>query len=644
MKIGIFGNCQHSSFCVVLSKMLPQAEVTSLLATESFERIQGCELILCQTNYHHIAIQNNFTGSILKIPNFYFSGFHPDLIMERLPNGEMLMGASGSIQSSLVLYGFLRNYPVETIVKWFEPEIFEVLGFHGYWYSSVKYMINELNHCGLDGSKIMRSWIKRGLFCYTANHPTVDAVADVCKEILQERGLKVASEGPFDDPLKWHGEWPIYPGIADARGLSPSFDFKFGDLKESGERSTIPLIEFIDTSLKMYESQIDRNFSPLRLRENEKYRELGEVSKRSNHVYSGLPDFAYWRKAISVQSIDSVDPVVKPRFGLTKSDKIVTAGSCFAQHIARKLTAEGFNYHVVELPPAGTPPSEALARGYGTFSARYGNIYTARQLRLLVERSLSMFEPSETAWLRYDGRWVDPYRPQIEPEGYESPEAVLEANKAHLERVASMFAEADVFVFTLGLTETWISKVDGSAFPVAPGVTAGEMDFERYCFVNFTVADVRDDLSTAIRLIRAINPSIRVIVTVSPVPLIATLSSQHVLTANTYSKSTLRAAVEEIKNMYNFVEYFPSYEIITGNYSLGKYFEADNREVNDLGISKVMGLFKKHYFSNEVQGTSELATGGGRSENLHGTCNMALMSEFVRSSSVICDEELLDQG
>jgi hypothetical protein len=48
---------------------------------------------------------------------------------------------------------------------------------------------------------------------------------------------------------------------------------------------------------------------------------------------------------------------------------------------------------------------------------------------------------------------------------------------------------ADVFIFTLGLTETWISAIDGAAFSAPPGYGAGECDPNRHLFHNSDVSE-----------------------------------------------------------------------------------------------------------------------------------------------------------
>src|SRR5208337_3848278 len=197
--------------------------------------------------------------------------------------------------------------------------------------------------------------------------------------------------------------------------------------------------------------------------------------------------------------------------------------------------------------------------------------YTVRQLLQLFDRAYGTFQPADSAWPRGDGRYADPFRPQIEPSGFETIEAVEADRAAHLSAVRHMFETLDVLVFTLGLTEAWVAKEDGAVFPLAPGVAAGKMDFTRYEFVNFGVNEVISDLEAFIARLQQVNRDARVILTASPVPLIATYENRHVLVSTTYSKSGLRVAAEETVRRHSNCVYFPSYEIITGNYTRGIY-------------------------------------------------------------------------
>jgi GSCFA family len=310
--------------------------------------------------------------------------------------------------------------------------------------------------------------------------------------------------------------------------------------------------------------------------------------------YSDLDDYQFWRRSISSIEHHLVDPAINPRFRISKLDKISTAGSCFAQHISRTLKSIGFNYYVAE-EGGRLSAEDRKTNNYGVFSARYGNVYTTAQLLQLFEEAFEDRAVSDVAWLRPDGRWVDAYRQQVEPAGHETAAAVLEARVSHLDAVRSVFLDSDVFVFTLGLTESWRSKVDGSVFPLAPGVVSGSFDPSRHEFVNFEIEDVILDLSKFLTKLKSKNRGIRVALTVSPVPLIATFEKRSVLTATVYSKSVLRVAADWMLKLFDWVDYFPSYEIITGSFSGGLYYEADSRNVNSLGVAHAMRCFLRNY-------------------------------------------------
>jgi hypothetical protein len=122
-------------------------------------------------------------------------------------------------------------------------------------------------------------------------------------------------------------------------------------------------------------------------------------------------------------------------------------------------------------------------------------------------------------------------------------------------------------------------------------VVGGVFDSSKYEFVNFGVHDVVTDLNLFIRKLKLVNPKAKIILTVSPVPLVATQEQQHVLVATTYSKSVLRVAADEVARIHDHVQYFPSYEIITGPHASGRYFAADLRSVTEEGVDHVMRVF-----------------------------------------------------
>lgn len=320
-------------------------------------------------------------------------------------------------------------------------------------------------------------------------------------------------------------------------------------------------------------------------------------------------------------------------FRIRSDAKVMAAGSCFAQHISGRLRANGFNFLVTEPGHPMLPREIAEAHNYGRFTARYGNVYTARQLLQLFRRAYGRFMPVDDAWHESNGQWIDPFRPLIQPGGFVT-RAELERDRAqHFAAVRDAFETLDVLVFTLGLTECWLATADGAAYPVCPGTAAGKFDPSRHRFHNQDVNEVVADLCDFVLALRQVNPTARVILTVSPVPLVATATEGHVLQATTYSKSVLRVAADNVARRLPDVAYFPSYEIITGPQARGHYFAEDLRSITTEGVDRVMTLFFQH------------ATEGGNPEK---AAVQPPTDDFLerakKAVDVLCEEESLDPG
>lgn len=355
----------------------------------------------------------------------------------------------------------------------------------------------------------------------------------------------------------------------------------------------------------------------------------------NGHPYRSLPKAAFWRHMVGQGP--AIDPLAGGFLSLGRDDKVATGGSCFAQNIARYLKRSGFHYMVSETAHPILPADVAERHGYGMYSARYGNLYTARQLLQLFDRAYGTFVPAEAIWDAPGGggRVVDAFRPTIEPGGFASEAELLADRAHHFARVREMFETLDIFVFTLGLTEGWESRIDGAVYPICPGVSGGAFDPERHAFHNFRVGEVTADLAAFIARLRGVNPGARIILTVSPVPLVATASGNHVLAATTYSKSALRAAAQEIAEDHEGVHYFPSYEIIMGAPAAARYFAEDMRNVTEEGVAQVMSVFLRHAAGIDLPAPTTAAAPAAGDETL------AAAREWVQ---VMCDEALLDAG
>ena len=256
----------------------------------------------------------------------------------------------------------------------------------------------------------------------------------------------------------------------------------------------------------------------------------------------------------------------------------------------------------------------------------------------LIRRAYGRFTPVETAWPVEDG-FIDPFRPNI-GETFASVEALESARQDHLSQVRRMFETLDVFVFTLGLTEGWVDRRDGAAYPVTPGAVTKQADPAHFAFQNLDYTAVKADLVAFLGALFAVNPKAQVVFTVSPVPLIATYGADDVLSATTYSKSVLRAAAGDVAALFDAVQYFPSYEIITGGFNRGAYFEDDLRGIRPEGVAHVMRVFRERL----VAGAGVKAPVAPPVAEVSTSDHQSIADEIARQMNVVCDEELLVRG
>lgn len=344
--------------------------------------------------------------------------------------------------------------------------------------------------------------------------------------------------------------------------------------------------------------------------------------------YQNLPEKAFWKPACGNKNFLEMENLWSPKFNIRKVHKVSTFGSCFAQYIGRALKERKYSWYCAENAPSGLSVENKKKFNYEVFSARTGNIYTTTLLQQWVDWALEYKTVPDEIWTK-DGRFFDPFMPAIEPNGYATKDELLNARSGTINAFKDCLINSNFFVFTLGLTERWINVEKGYEYPMCPGTVAGDFDESTHHFSNLTYPQIRSSLVDVMHKIKKVNKSIKFILTVSPVPLTATMSNNHVVVATTGSKSILRAVAGNLSDKLRYVDYFPSYEIICTVHNRGIFYEANSRSVSMFGVNHVMDNF----FGN-------LNSKFGKSK--------ATMSNVTNKTSsqeppndTVCEEELL---
>jgi hypothetical protein len=244
-----------------------------------------------------------------------------------------------------------------------------------------------------------------------------------------------------------------------------------------------------------------------------------------------------------------------PRLIFSRTDKFVTMGSCFATNLAvnlRNRSIDCLSYN---------------------FAEEVNNTYTNLEFVRTVAQ---------------DG------------EASRHGQSVHEEFHAHLQN-------ADAVIFTCG---TSIAFRDSQGDFIVPKNLSAVIRYGRgdpFDIVNVSVDENYRNLLGIIAILKKIRPDIRIVMTVSPVPLSRAFGTESALIGDCISKSSLRMGVDrvvrdEIENVY----YWPSFEIAKwllphygGHVSPSLFFGADDgesRHVSKNMIDMIVSCFIDYAF------------------------------------------------
>jgi len=289
-------------------------------------------------------------------------------------------------------------------------------------------------------------------------------------------------------------------------------------------------------------------------------------------------------------------PYVTKHPFIDKFTSIGSAGSCFAIEIARALQEQEFNYVITERPDDikqgvivdGYKPGSPYAHGSFNSGIQFNTI----NFRHLVEKAFSTrdFEPllikqQDAAGNTY---YCDPYREDI---FFTSIEAYQKDVPKHRAAIRQALETCEVFILTPGLNECWefndgtvmARNPRGATYPYAKPKT-------------LTVQENIDNLQLFFDMVRQHNPNFKLILSLSPVPFLATgrANTHHVIEANCHSKSTLRVAIDEVVKNNEDVYYLPSYEYVT--YCSKNAWLEDDRHVQRSTVKEIIAMFSDIFY------------------------------------------------
>lgn len=230
---------------------------------------------------------------------------------------------------------------------------------------------------------------------------------------------------------------------------------------------------------------------------------------------------------------------------LDRRSRVVTLGSCFAEYVADALRELGVDTY---------------------FQKRGESIDNLYATRILLEWAAGALSGEDGAYAAALGREGSPL-------------------------FRARFEAADVVILSLGVSAAWFERATGR-FVLAGGDHQDKAELARRCdFRMISLEENVANLRRVIALVRGFNPAARIVLTVSPVPLAATLERRSAVQADAVSKSTLRLAAETVmRDGPEGVFYWPSFEIVRW---VGGHLQGDHPPVfgADDGASRHVSMW-----------------------------------------------------
>jgi hypothetical protein len=288
-----------------------------------------------------------------------------------------------------------------------------------------------------------------------------------------------------------------------------------------------------------------------------------------------------------------------PKFQIDRSARVFTMGSCFAREVEHALLRQKIDLVTKDCgiePEMFESWNETAGTGggvpKGTLSRGAFNKYTIASMTHEIRRVLLDEKHEHDGLIELQpGVWFDPHSAGTKSGAFD----MVQACRQRVADATRQIRSADFVFLTLGLVEGWLDTVTGLAMNRAPTGRALVKLADRFELVVPTYNEAVAELEASIALIRQVcNPNMRFIVTVSPVPFHATFRPLDVVVANTLSKGLLRTVCDELTSKYDYVDYFPSYELVT-NSPRELAWAADQLHVHHKMVGHVMQVFLSRY-------------------------------------------------
>lgn len=278
-----------------------------------------------------------------------------------------------------------------------------------------------------------------------------------------------------------------------------------------------------------------------------------------------------------------------PKFVIDADDTFFCIGSCFARNVEEHLV---YSNRKVLSKRIVSPVEEWPHRING-----FVNKFTTHSILNEIEWVISPPQVDESLFEETAQGWIDlQLSPGVRPV---SRERAIQRRAYLINDYFARLRQASVVIITLGLNEVWHDAKSNRYLNATPSIYSVRRDPDRY---TLEITDATTNFVMLTRIFSALlslRHTLKIIVTVSPVPMSDTFSGRDVAIANAYSKATLRVAADKFAETFDNVDYFPTYDMISLSPRESVY-GPDCLHISDKIVGQMMNKFLALYMGRDI--------------------------------------------
>ncbi len=259
-------------------------------------------------------------------------------------------------------------------------------------------------------------------------------------------------------------------------------------------------------------------------------------------------------------------PVNQNNSPINIGDKFVTLGSCFANAMDAKLSEAKFT----------------------TLNNPLGILYDPRSIARAINFALTGNRPDKQTYIN-TGNEVVNLLTHSDMNGNSLKESSQKIDEQLLQ-LQQKLKEADWLIITLGTS--WVYYQNSTGLQVANCHKIPQKEFRKDLLAFDRTKLVYDNL---VEFLKAFNPSLKIIITVSPVR-----HTKDTLALNNLSKSHLFLLSHYLDQTYKHVSYYPAYELLVDDLRDYRFYKSDMIHPTEQAIEYIWQHFSESYFDAET--------------------------------------------